>query len=61
MKGDLVKESKEYSYKRITKLLEFKNKRNFMHLQEEKHLKRKFNSSLGDSHHWRVPLVPKYL
>ena len=36
MRRDLGKESKEYSYRRITKLLTFKNKRNFMHLQEEK-------------------------
>ena len=57
MRGDLGKESKEYSYRRITKLLKFRNKRNFMHLQEEKHLKRKVNSSLGNSHHWRMPLV----
>ena len=57
MRGDLGKESKEYSYKRITKLLKFKNKRNFIYLQEEKHLKRKVNSSLGDLHHWHMPLV----
>ena len=47
MRRDLGKESKEYSYRRITKLLKFKNKRNFMHLQKEKHIKRKVNSSLG--------------
>ena len=57
MRGDLGKESKEYFYRRIAKSLTFKNKSNFMHLQKEKHSKKKVNSSLGDSHHWRMPLV----
>ena len=60
MRVDLGKESKEYCYRRTTKLLNFKNKRNFMHLREEKHIKNKVNSSLGDSHHWRMPLVKSY-
>ena len=57
MRGDLGKESKEYSYKRISKLLISKIKEILCTHKKKSNLQKKVNSLLGDSHHWRMPLV----
>ena len=57
MGGDLGKESKEYSYRRITKFLISKIREISCTYKKKSHLQKKVNSLLGDSHHWRMPLV----